>query len=60
MNKIRELIIGGILRVLGIVILGASTGKSITMFGEEVIPYILGVIVSIVCLGIGCYLTRNE
>lgn len=56
----KRLIIGVLLRTLGLFVLGLSVGNAVRTFGDAIIPYIISFVVSPLCVAFGSYLLEKK
>jgi hypothetical protein len=55
-----KIIIGLILRTVGLFALGLSVGNAVRTFGDVIIPYVISLIVSPLCVVFGSYLLEKK
>ena len=56
----KRIIIGALLRTLGLFVLGLSVGNAVRTFGDAVIPYVIAMPLSVLCIGLGAYLLEKK
>lgn len=56
----KRAIIGVLLRTLGLFVLGLSVGNAVRTFGDAIIPYVVAIPLSVVCVGLGAYLLEKK
>ena len=55
-----KVIIGLVLRTVGLFVLGLSVGNAVRTFGDAIIPYIISFVVSPLCVAFGSYLLEKK